>query len=172
MASERPGDEGLTILIDSPTDDEEDTQGHADVRFLDPKDEKRLAQLIARRRKEGRSVEIRVRPAAEADTEGHLALRGDLAVAGVLVVDDDDTAGHAISIHFPSKEEARKFQVRLMAGGAMALTVATAGIGAGIVLAPQAERAESAAISAPAGDAAMTAQREAGAASVGAGAAT
>jgi hypothetical protein len=49
--------------------------------------------------------------------------------------DDDDVEGHAISIHFPDADRARRFRNELLAAGILTATVAM-GVGTGMALAP------------------------------------
>lgn len=88
-----------------------------------PESEARLRVLVAER-----GPELRVRLAAPADLEvtGHQL---STAVLALNVVDDDDTEGHAISLHFPSAEDAKEFERRLLATGAIVGTLVIAGGG-------------------------------------------
>lgn len=75
--------------------------------------------------KERGSTRVRVR-FDDADVEGHAAA----ATADVhLIAEDDDTEGHAIAIHFPSREEADAFRKRLLVGGVLAGTIALGAAG-------------------------------------------
>jgi hypothetical protein len=88
-----------------------------------PESEARLRALVAER-----GPELRIRLAAPADLEvtGHQLSTATLAVN---VVDEDDTEGHAISLHFPRAEEAKEFERRLLATGAIVGTLVIAGGG-------------------------------------------
>lgn len=105
--------EETTIRLDEP-----DTSGHAlAVRFDDPADEDRF-----REGEETSAGRIRIRIAGpEQDTEGHAAVRS--ATVRALLLADDDTEGHAISLRFPSTQEADAFRRRLLAGGVLAGTL-------------------------------------------------
>ena len=54
--------------------------------------------------------------APEAEVEGHAALD---SVALTLILDDDDTEGHAINVHFPSTADAARFRRNLMVAGVL-----------------------------------------------------
>ncbi len=62
------------------------------------------------------------------DTEGHAWDRGIASVA-VRLADEDDVEGHAIAIRFPSPQDARRFQARMLATGALVATIAVGGVG-------------------------------------------
>jgi hypothetical protein len=67
--------------------------------------------------------------AAADDVEGH-AMGSTVALRAF--EDEDDTEGHAISVHFPSREEADAFRRRLMLAGVLTGTIvlgAAGGIG-------------------------------------------
>jgi hypothetical protein len=88
------------------------------------------AWLREKLRQEPGATRIRVRY-DEDEVEGHRYGAG----LGVRVIADDlDTEGHAIALHFPSREEADAFRKRLMLTGVLAGTVAL-GTAAGIGLA-------------------------------------
>ena len=85
------------------------------------------AWLREKLRQEPGATRIRVRY-DEDEVEGHRYGAG----LGVRVIADDlDTEGHAIALHFPSREEADAFRKRLMLGGVLAGTVVL-GTAAGI----------------------------------------
>lgn len=88
------------------------------------------AWLRDKLRQEPGATRIRVRYDSD-EVEGHRYGAG----LGVRVIADDlDTEGHAIALHFPSREEADAFRKRLMLTGVLAGTVAL-GTAAGIGLA-------------------------------------
>ena len=106
------------LLIELEPDD---TQGHATLRVTD--DDGWLKDRA------GESGSTRITLKAIGDTEGHEA---SSTVTLRAFGDDDDTEGHAISVHFPSREEADAFRRRLMLTGVLAGTIAVgavAGIG-------------------------------------------
>jgi hypothetical protein len=88
------------------------------------------AWLRDKLRQEPGATRIRVRYDSD-EVEGHRYGAG----LGVRVIADDlDTEGHAIALHFPSREEADAFRKRLMLTGVLAGTVAL-GTAAGVGLA-------------------------------------
>ena len=88
------------------------------------------AWLRDRLRQEPGATRIRVRYDGD-EVEGHRYAAG----LGVRVIAEDlDTEGHAIALHFPSREEADAFRKRLMLTGVLAGTIAL-GTAAGIGLA-------------------------------------
>jgi hypothetical protein len=87
------------------------------------------------------TIRARLSPGREEDTEGHLLVTGDeTAVLVQVAFDDDDVEGHAMSIHFPNVEGARRFRNELLAAGVLTATVAMSA-GAGIALAPDGQAA-------------------------------
>jgi hypothetical protein len=96
--------------------DEEDVQIIGDEEWLDE----------ALRRKPG-SARVRIRPSDEDDAEGHGA--ATRRTVTVLVETDDDTEGHAISLHFPSAQEAEAFRKRLLVTGVLVGAVALGAAG-------------------------------------------
>jgi hypothetical protein len=69
---------------------------------------------------------VRIRIPADADTEGHVSS----SVLTVLVdADDDDVEGHALSLHFPSIQEANDFRRNLIAAGLITATIAVGAAG-------------------------------------------
>src|SRR6266480_2507809 len=82
------------------------------------------------------TMRVRVRLADEQDVEGHLFGGGDQSLVLALQLSgDDDVEGHAISIHFPDAEQARRFRNELLAAGVLTATLAM-GVGTGVALAP------------------------------------
>ncbi|TMB85618.1 MAG: hypothetical protein E6J39_00685 [Chloroflexi bacterium] len=81
------------------------------------------------------TMRVRVSLADEQDVEGHLFSGGDQTLVLALQVADDDVEGHAISIHFPDAEQARRFRNELLAAGVLTATLAM-GVGTGVALAP------------------------------------
>ena len=65
--------------------------------------------------------------ASELDVSGH-ALGGSELTLRILD-EEDDTEGHAITLHFPTLEEAKRFQQRMLLTGAVVGTLAIAGTG-------------------------------------------
>ena len=105
---------------------EDDTEGHAVRRaVIEPDDSQWLEDRL--RQDNGKTnFRIVLRDEDEQDTEGHdgsgTTLRLDL-------VDDDDTEGHAIAIHFPSRADADAFRRRLLVTGVLVGTVALGAAG-------------------------------------------
>ena len=89
----------------------------ARVELPDPRSEEAIGDLL--RRASTASVQIE---AAEdsGDTMAHSM--GD--TVAVLIRADDDTEAHALSLRFPSADEAKAFQKRLLMTGAVAATIA------------------------------------------------
>ncbi|HEX2221558.1 MAG TPA: hypothetical protein VHK06_03460, partial [Candidatus Limnocylindria bacterium] len=105
---------------------EGDVEGHA-WRAYAPDDEEWLRQEI--RRRGGRTATIKLAaPAEDDDTEGHAQPGTVVRVNAIL--DDDDTEGHAISLRFPTREEADAFRRRLLATGVLtgALVIGAVGV--------------------------------------------
>ena len=63
----------------------------------------------------GGPISARLAPAESGDVEGHVFQVAQPSVAINLQLDDDDVEGHAISLHFPSLEEAERFRRGLLA---------------------------------------------------------
>ena len=119
------------LLIELEPDD---TQGPARLRVTD--DEGWLKERLAR---DPRSNRFALK-AIEGDVEGH-AMSSTVALRAF--DDEDDTEGHAISVHFPSRDEAEAFRRRLMVTGVLAGTIALGAAG-GIGLANLADSPDAA----------------------------
>jgi hypothetical protein len=134
MSSERDRNEGTDSGVAIRISDD-DTQAHAQrVKFASPEDEARFVELLAKAEAKAEKVRVRLSPSDDRDdVEGHTL--NATAVLATIGLDDDDTEGHAISIHFPSAEEARRFRMQLLAAGALTATLAL-GATAGIALGP------------------------------------
>ena len=90
------------------------------IGFADRRDEERLAELLGT----GEQLRVRLTPAMDTDTEGHVLRRGELdTLVRLQAVEGDDTEGHAISLRFPSAEEANRFRTRMLATGALVGTL-------------------------------------------------
>jgi hypothetical protein len=111
------------LLIELEPDD---TQGHR-FRWRVSDDEGWLKDRLGR---DPGAVRISLKAGDEDDVEGH---GSGTAVALRAFEGDDDTEGHAISVHFPSRTEADAFRRRLMLTGVLAGTIAV-GAAAGIGL--------------------------------------
>jgi hypothetical protein len=98
------------------------------VRFASPDGEARFVEFA----RQAEKLNVRLTP-PDQDVEGHEA--SPTTVLANIGLDEDDTVGHAISIHFPDAEAARRFRNQLLAAGAVTATLAL-GAGAGMALAP------------------------------------
>jgi hypothetical protein len=98
----------LTIRLDDMGD-------IARVALPDPRSEETIRDLLSR----AGGVSVRIEPFEEDDTVGHAATDA----LEVVVRIEDDTEGHAMSLRFPTAGEARDFQRRLLATGAIAATI-------------------------------------------------
>jgi hypothetical protein len=102
------------------------------IRFGSSESEAQVRSLLSK----ADTMRVRVRLADEQDVEGHLFGGGDSSLVLALQLSgDDDVEGHAISIHFPDAEQARRFRNELLAAGVLTATLAM-GAGAGVALAP------------------------------------
>lgn len=96
----------------------------ATISTQNPESEARLRALVAER---GAALRIRLDAPADLDVSGHEL---DATSLTLHVVDDDnDTEGHAISLHFPNVQEAKHFEQRMIATGAIVGTLVIAGSG-------------------------------------------
>jgi len=128
-ADDRRKGTGPGVGIRSTDDASGNSQG---VRFGSPSAEARVRALLNKTE----TLHVHLSPADEQDVEGHLWAAGDTtAVLARVSLDDDDVEGHAISIHFPDADRARRFRNELLAAGVLTATVAM-GVGTGIALAP------------------------------------
>ncbi len=95
--------------------------------FGDRKAEERLrAALNSNARK---ALSVRITPAPESDVQGH-AFDANLKSVWLRVeLDGDDTEGHAISVRFPTAQDADNFRRNLLAAGVLvgAMVVGSAG---------------------------------------------
>jgi hypothetical protein len=76
----------------------------------------------------GKPLSVRISPAEKSDVEGHAL--DSKSVSLNLQLEGDDTAGHAISLHFPTAEEADKFRRNLLLAGILAGTIVVGSAGA------------------------------------------
>ena len=106
--------QGLTVHIDE--------LGTAWVDSIDPRVAERMRAALA----DG-ARQVTLTPSAD-DTEGHGLGRG-LASVEIRLADEDDVEGHAIALRFPSPEDARRFQARMLATGILVATIAAGGAG-------------------------------------------
>jgi hypothetical protein len=94
----------------------------ATISTSSPDSEARLRALVAERG----SLRIRLDAPADADVTGHELDATSLVLS---VVDEDDTEGHVISLHFPRIEDAKHFEQRMIVTGAIVGTMVIAGSG-------------------------------------------
>jgi hypothetical protein len=108
-------------LLAIPTD-ESDTEGHVARYEFAPEDgDQWLDQLIGRDQQKAETAPVRIRLADDDETEGHIAGPPTLRL---VLESEDDTEGHAISVQFPSVEDADRFRRRLLAAGVLVGAVA------------------------------------------------
>lgn len=99
----------------------------ATISMPNPESETRLRALLAER---GPTLRIRLEAPADADVMGHQL---NAAPVTLHVVDEDDTEGHAMNLHFPTPHDAKQFEQRMLATGAIVGTLVIAG-GGGLAL--------------------------------------
>ena len=108
---------GAQIALDDSTLTFEDAAAEASLwRLLSP----------------GRFVPVRFESATIADPDGRAATGSTL---GVVALTQDDTAGQAFAIHFPTTEEAARVRTQILVAGALAGAL-TLSAGAGAVEPP------------------------------------
>lgn len=95
------------------------------VEFEDREDAIRLRALIEAGDAAALPVQLTLAP--EAEVEGHATLD---SVALTLILDDDDTEGHAINVHFPSAADAARFRRNMMVAGVLGGSVLLGSAGA------------------------------------------
>jgi len=134
------------LYIEVPGDD---TEGHATGAVVAGGDEDWIRDRLGR----GGKSSVVLRPGDDGDdVEGHA---GGARLRLRAFDSEDDTEGHAISVNFPSREEADAFRKRLMlagvltgtlllgaAGGAGLASMAEAGAGAGAPAAGEQDRTQ------------------------------
>ncbi|HTI29908.1 MAG TPA: hypothetical protein VL687_06095 [Methylomirabilota bacterium] len=92
-------------------------------------DEKAEQRLRARLRT-GQAMSVRIAPTEPSDVQGHSL---DLAKDSIwlkLLLEGDDTEGHAIRVTFPSAADADRFRRNMLAAGVLAGSVVLASAGA------------------------------------------
>jgi hypothetical protein len=92
--------------------------------FPDPKTEQRLRAGL----KTGRATSVRIAPAERSDVEGHVLDSQSVLLS--LLLEGDDTEGHAINVHFPTAADADKFRRNVLAAGILAGTIVIGSAGA------------------------------------------
>jgi hypothetical protein len=93
-------------------------------------DKKAEEQLRARLRRARGALKVRITPTEQPDVEGHAMDTTMRSVWLRLQLDDDDTEGHAISVHFPTAVDADRFRRNLLAAGLLAGTIVVGSAGA------------------------------------------
>ena len=103
-----------------------DGQRQMPLAFPDEKAEQRLrARLTA-----GQALSVRIAPTEPSDVQGHSL---DLAKGSIwlkLLLEGDDTEGHAIRVTFPTAADADKFRRNMLAAGVLAGSIVLASAGA------------------------------------------
>lgn len=103
-----------------------DGQRQMPLAFPDEKAEQRLrARLTA-----GQALTVRIAPTEPSDVQGHSL---DLAKDSIwlkLLLEGDDTEGHAIRVTFPTAADADKFRRNMLAAGVLAGSIVLASAGA------------------------------------------
>lgn len=138
----------------------------------DPEADKRLRAAL-----KDETATVSVRLDDDADVEGHTFAGALRSVALRLHVDENDTEGHAVSVHFPTAADADNFRKRLIATGIIAGSLVFASAAAiGVTSAPAAPGvtlpAQTAPIERPAGHGALEYPGLVAPATAGAGAVT
>ena len=115
----------------------ESQQGHAltigdqgqvvPLAFADQKTEERLRTRLSGT---GKAMSVRITPAEQSDVEGHALDATQRSVFVKLQLDEDDTEGHAISLHFPTAADADKFRRNLLVAGLLAGSIVVGSAGA------------------------------------------
>ena len=100
------------------------------IEFGTTDDARRLREMLERRAGEPLPIILGYRGDADSDVEGHAL---DPSVALTLRLDDDDTTGHAISVRFPTADDAARFRRNLILAGALAASVAMGSAGALVI---------------------------------------
>ena len=95
----------------------------ATISTPNPETEARLRALVAER---GPALRIRLHSPADFDVSGHQMSATSLTLD---LLDEDDVEGHTINLHFPKLEDARQFEQRMIATGAIVGTLVVAGTG-------------------------------------------
>ena len=116
------GEQTEQEATDQLTVDFGDTQGHA---YVAPEDARRILEALGNK-PDGDRLGIRFSLGDDDDVEGHSQTRFVTVLAGPL---DDDTEGHAISLHFPTTHDADAFRRRLLATGVITGALIIGGVG-------------------------------------------
>ena len=104
----------------------------AEARTTDPASAAKLRKMARDPQWARKSVRV---ASAPGDVSGHLA--GDTVSVSISL--DDDVEGHTMTLRFPSAEEARRLQQRLIVGGILAASIAVGAVGASQLAGQQAQ---------------------------------
>jgi hypothetical protein len=107
-------------------------EGALSISFADSAEQDTFMAALQRR---GGRARVDLVTDQSADTQGHALL--PLADVLLRISDEDDTEGHAISVHFPSAREADDFRKRLLLAGVLAGTVVLGAVGVAAIPASQ-----------------------------------
>lgn len=113
--------EGYTLTIG-------DLDQVVSMAFPDAATEERLNARL--RSGDQRFVGVQIAPVDETDVSGHALAGATRSIQVRVNLDDDDTEGHAIAVHFPTTADADRFRRRLMAAGLLTGTIAIGSLGA------------------------------------------
>jgi hypothetical protein len=103
-----------------------DGQRQVPLAFPDEKAEQRLRARL----RTGQAMSVRIAPTEPSDVQGHSL---DLAKDSIwlkLLLEGDDTEGHAIRVTFPTAADADKFRRNMLAAGVLAGSIVLASAGA------------------------------------------
>ena len=103
-----------------------DGERQVPLAFPDEKAEQRLRARL----RTGQAMSVRIAPTEPSDVQGHSL---DLAKDSIwlkLLLEGDDTEGHAIRVTFPTAADADKFRRNMLAAGVLAGSIVLASAGA------------------------------------------
>ena len=92
-------------------------------------DEKAEQRLRARLRT-GQAMSVRIAPTEPSDVQGHSLDMAKDSIWLKLLLEGDDTEGHAIRVQFPTAADADKFRRNMLAAGVLAGSIVLASAGA------------------------------------------
>lgn len=104
-----------------------DQQQIVPMTFSDRRAEERFRAAVNSNAR--KALSVRITPAPQSDVEGHAFDASLKSVWLKVELDEDDTEGHAISVRFPTAQDADKFRRNLLAAGVLvgAMVVGSAG---------------------------------------------
>jgi hypothetical protein len=117
------------------------------IEFGTADDARNLREMLESRGGQPLAVILGIASDGDADVEGHAF---SSSVELTLQLTEDDTSGHAISVRFPTADDAAKFRRNLLLGGALAASVALGSAGALVISSQPASPVDSGMWSAPA----------------------